>query len=93
VKPLKGFRVLIMRTSQTRLLGSAALRLMLPTVLTLAARGETSRRVCELRIILKGEARIGLSLRCGTSQRFHVAGAFHSFDGPFPLLTFTVISP
>ncbi len=46
VKPLpaqslwraKGFRVLIMRTSQTRLLGSAAFRLMLPTVLTLAER-------------------------------------------------------
>ena len=34
----KGFRVLIMRTSQTRLLGSAAFRLMLPTVLTLAER-------------------------------------------------------
>ena len=58
MKPLKGFSVLIMRTSQTRLLGSAALRLMLPAVLTLAAPSETSRRVCELRIILKGEARI-----------------------------------
>jgi hypothetical protein len=27
---LKGFRILIMRTSQTRLLGSAALRLVFP---------------------------------------------------------------
>jgi hypothetical protein len=30
VKPLKGFRILIMRTSQTRLLGSAPLRLVFP---------------------------------------------------------------